>query len=173
MTHPQHGQSDPRQWQQHGAPVPPFTPPTYAPTPKRRRRWPWVLAVVVLLFAVVGLATGEDDDTPAAGTLTSPAMPSGTAPESEPAKPADPETSFGDGTYVVGEDIAPGTYRTPGAREGVFEYCQITTHSDENADADKTLDWKNGNAGDPIRVKVGGKVKSVKVTGCEPFTKVD
>lgn len=82
-----------------------------------------------------------------------------------------PQTSFGDGTWVVGEDIVAGTYKTEGAKEGLFEYCQITTHSDENAES-PLLDWKNGNAHEPIRVKISGKVKSVKATGCEDFVKV-
>jgi hypothetical protein len=69
-------------------------------------------------------------------------------------------------------DIVAGTYKTPGARGGIFEYCQITTHSDTTADSDTTLDWKNGNANEPIRVDISGKVKSVNATGCEPFTKV-
>jgi hypothetical protein len=34
------------------------------------------------------------------------------------------------------------------------------------------LEWRNGNANEPIRVKVAGKVKSVKASGCEDFTKV-
>jgi len=37
-----------------------------------------------------------------------------------PAKPAGPATSFGDGTWVVGEDIQPGTYRSPGAKPGLL-----------------------------------------------------
>jgi hypothetical protein len=53
----------------------------------------------------------------------------------------------------------------------LFEYCQITTHSDENAES-SLLNWKNAKADEPIRVKVSGKVKSVKVSGCEDFVKV-
>jgi hypothetical protein len=34
------------------------------------------------------------------------------------------------------------------------------------------LDWKNGNADEPIRVNISGKVKSVKASGCEDFVKV-
>ncbi len=73
---------------------------------------------------------------------------------------------------MVGEDVAPGTYRSTGAKEGLFELCSVTTHSDENGDSDTTMDWKTANADEPIRLKLSGKVKSVKATGCENFVKV-
>ena len=38
-------------------------------------------------------------------------------------KPASPATSFGDGTWVVGEDIQHVTYRSPGAKPGFFDVC--------------------------------------------------
>lgn len=36
------------------------------------------------------------------------------------AKPAGPLTTFGDGTYLVGEDIAVGSYRTPGPEKSSY-----------------------------------------------------
>jgi hypothetical protein len=88
-----------------------------------------------------------------------------------PAKPAGPTTSFGDGTWVVGEDIQPGTYRSPGAKPGLFDVCSASTHTGDAADG-SILDWKTANAGEPVRIKVSGAAKSVEVHGCETFTKV-
>lgn len=147
-------------------------PAPYYPAPKKRRVWPWVVGALVFLLVVgsCAAALGGNEETPRTTNLGAPVVPS--TPETTPEAPSGPKTSFGDGTWVVGEDIEPGTYKTAGAREGMFEYCQITTHSDTEADSDKTLDWKNGNANEPIRVKISGKVKSVNATGCEDFVKV-
>jgi hypothetical protein len=171
---------DPRQWQQMpqfgGYPAPP------PPAPKKRK-WPWIVGgLFVLLFVVpaLGNSTSSSSPTTPSNTVASaPASVAAAAPvaplkavdDAPAAVPSGPKTSFGDGTWVVGEDIVPGNYRSAGAKEGIFEYCQITTHSDENAES-PFLDWKNANANEPIRVKVSGKVKSVEVTGCEDFVKV-
>lgn len=164
---PPYGQPDPQQWRQpHSHQAPPAKP--------KRKKWPWIVGAVVLLFLIVGIVN-SGDPAPQTPPVVVPPTPSATpraaAPAAEPASAA-PRTSFGDGTWVVGEDIAAGTYRSAGAKEGVFELCSVTTHSDENADADKSLDWKTANVDEPIRLTVSGKVKSVKATGCEDFVKV-
>ena len=75
------------------------------------------------------------------------------APEEAPAPaPSGPKTSFGDGTWVVGEDIVEGTYKSAGAQESMFELCSVTTHRDENADSGTTIDRKTANANEPIRL---------------------
>jgi hypothetical protein len=169
---PPYGAPDPQQWQGYG-----HTPP---PAPKKKRKWPWVVGgLFVLLFVVPALgnksapAPGTSTATPTrpAQTVAAPTPQQQAEQEAPAAAPSGPKTSFGDGTWVVGEDIVPGVYRTNGAQEGLFEYCQITTHSDTEAESN-FLDWKNGNANEPIRVKISGKVKSVKATGCEDFVKV-
>ncbi|MDT0353069.1 hypothetical protein RM445_26500 [Pseudonocardia sp. DSM 45834] len=170
---------DPRQWQQ----MPPYGayPPPPPPAPKKRK-WPWVVGgLFVLLFVVPALGNSRSSSTPPSTTVASappsavaaaPAVPLKAVDDDAPAAvTSGPKTSFGDGTWVVGEDIVPGNYKSAGAQSGLFEYCQITTHSDENAES-SFLDWKNANADEPIRVKVSGKVKSVKVSGCEDFVKV-
>lgn len=151
------------------------------PPPRKKRVWPWIAGGVVAMFVLAGVAGGGDEQatqnrpgTPSGVTSdynAQPAAPLKAADEPAPAASSGPKTSFGDGTWVVGEDIVPGTYKTGGAVPGMFEYCQITTHSDPNAES-SVLDWKNGNADEPIRVKLDGKVKSVKATGCEDFVKV-
>lgn len=164
---------DPRQWQAYNQAPPP-------PAPKKRK-WPWVVGgLFVLFFVVPALGNSGKPSTTASTTTASsgPAPPAAAqaapavieTPAAETA-PAGPQTSFGDGTWVVGEDIVPGIYKTGGAKQGIFEYCQITTHSDTEAESN-FLEWKNGNANEPIRVKISGKVKSVKASGCEDFVKV-
>jgi hypothetical protein len=41
-------------------------------------------------------------------------------PEPEPESDPGSASSFGDGTYLVGEDIKPGTYRAPGSNAGCY-----------------------------------------------------
>ena len=95
------------------------------------------------------------------------------APVQSPAaaKPAGPATSFGPGTWVVGEDIVPGTYKSAGAEEDLFEFCSVITYAGDAADG-SIISINSANANEPIRVKVSGKVKSVKTSGCATFVKV-
>jgi hypothetical protein len=170
---------DPRQWQAQYAAYPP--PP---PAPKKTRKWPWIVGgLFVLLFVVPALGNSSKSTTTSSTPTTAPAPAAAPAPaqplkaadepaEEQPAAASGPKTSFGDGTWVIGEDIVEGTYKSAGAQEGMFELCSVTTHSDENADSNTTLDWKTANANEPIRLKLSGKVKSVKATGCEDFVKV-
>ena len=88
----------------------------------------------------------------------------------EPVKTLGPQTSFGDGTWVVGEDIEPGTYRSTGAEPGMFEFCSVSTHTGDAGDGN-VIAWDTANANEPVRIKVSGKVKSVKSSGCATFTK--
>jgi hypothetical protein len=179
-----YGQPDPRQWQNYGHQPYPGPPP-------KPSFWRGKGGALVVLFGALTVAfslSSNSAETTSRTTATSaarssavpvaPTYPAAAAPvQAAPAEiPAatrsGPKTSFGDGTWVVGEEIVPGTYKTAGAKEGLFEYCQITTHSDTTADSDHMLDWKNGNADEPIRVNISGKVKSVKASGCEDFVKV-
>lgn len=48
------------------------------------------------------------------------------APEpTKPPKPAGPPTSFGEGTYLVGEDVAAGLYRSGGPSPDDGRYCVV------------------------------------------------
>ena len=58
-----------------------------------------------------------------------------------------------------------------GAKEGIFEFCSVFTYANDTADG-SVLALDSANANEPIRIKVSGKVKSVKASGCETFTKV-
>ncbi|MEU4219598.1 hypothetical protein [Actinoplanes sp. NPDC026623] len=47
--------------------------------------------------------------------------------ETEPPAESAIDTSFGDGAYEVGIDVAPGKYKSSGATEGIFEFCTVST----------------------------------------------
>ncbi len=86
---PNYGQQPP-QWAAQPAPH------AAIPAPKKRRKWPWIVGAIVLLFVVVGVANG--------GNTTSPS-PSPTPSGSGAAEP-EPASS---GSLVVYEVIGKGT----------------------------------------------------------------
>ena len=56
-----------------------------------------------------------------------------------------PRTSFGDGSYEVGVDITPGTYRTSGPTAGmpVCSYARLRTAGASHADTSQVLQLEN------------------------------
>src|SRR4051794_7252363 len=44
-----------------------------------------------------------------------------------PVEPNGPQTSFTDGQWVVGEEVVPGTYRSPGPADGPIKLCYVDT----------------------------------------------
>ena len=139
---------------------------------KRVALWGVITSAVAIFLGIlfiVGFGVSLGNSKPTAAT----SAPTISAPAPAVAAPVQngPATTFGDGTWVVGEDIVPGTYRSTGAKEGIFEFCSVFTYANDTADG-SVLALDSANANEPIRIKVSGKVKSVKASGCETFTKV-
>ena len=80
-------------------------------------------ALVICVLWLVGIGIAGSQATPPRATLpTAGAVPAAqTDPQAAPAKPAGPATSFGDGTYEVGVDVAAGRYKTRGPTDDLFE----------------------------------------------------
>jgi hypothetical protein len=113
------------------APMPPV------PAPKQRRRWPWALGGLVVGLVIGVSAHGGSAPATTAAATPAPARASAPAPipaptvapatqapavvaapttvAPAPAAPAGPATSFSDGVYEVGTDIAAGKYKTAGS----------------------------------------------------------
>lgn len=100
--------------QQYGPP--PSTPPTPKP-----RVWPWLVGGLVALLVIGGAGSGGDSGGDNGGDSPSPAP--GTAAAVPVAEPTGPLTTFGNGTWVVGADVAPGRYRSPAPEEGIMQLC--------------------------------------------------
>jgi hypothetical protein len=91
-----------------------------APAGKRPRKQRWLRATTLLVFIVAIVANlviirimVSRGDT--ASTVTAhPQAPRLPAPVPAPALPPGLATTFGEGKFVVGTDIAPGIYRTTG-----------------------------------------------------------
>ncbi len=90
-----------------------------APTDKRptRRRWlratvlVFIIAVLANLIVIGIMVSGGD---PASTVTVHPQAQPLPAPAAAPALPPGLATTFGEGKFTVGTDIAPGTYRTTG-----------------------------------------------------------
>lgn len=103
------------------------------------RTWrTWQMLVVAMASLVIGILAGastpEEDETVSAGgqgaetttratlshdqVTSPPTTPTTAAPTTTTA--AGPKTVFGDGSYRVGVDIAPGTYRSSGTSSSCY-----------------------------------------------------
>ncbi|MEU5400685.1 hypothetical protein ABZ348_15500 [Streptomyces sp. NPDC005963] len=89
-------------------------------------------------------------------------------PTKAPAKKAQKAKQYGDGDYIVGEDIPAGTYTSKGAAPGLFELCTITT---DPTSADKFPQFKTANAKERIIIILTKADGVVTVQGCEPLTR--
>jgi hypothetical protein len=101
---------------------------------------------VTAVLAIGVAACGPSDDSAgSSGTTTSAAAGGSTPASSAPAqkkadkpaeKPADKPAFKGDGTFQVGKDIQPGTYRTTGNDDGM---CYWERDKDAKGDTDSIL----------------------------------
>ena len=119
-----------------GPPSGGWSPPPGPPPHEPRYSVAGVIVVVVLglfvLFGVIGALVddGADAESPRRGDAAElPAT--GPPPTTDP--PA-PEAGFGDGSFLVGSDIAPGLYRTDGTGD-----CYWERLSDLSGDFDAIL----------------------------------
>lgn len=179
-------------------PVPPPMPPAPARRPSRGKAWltHGVTAFVALIVGVA-IGSPDDTEGKAgqerpAPTVTAPSRaaettrvpespatepaPRTTAPSTPPpspkpkptAKPG-PATSFeGDGQYLVGEDIAAGTYKTTGAADSLIPNCYWARHKDASGELTSII--ANGNVQGQTRVTVR-KGEYLEVKGCLPWKK--
>ncbi len=117
-------------------PVPQVQQPVYvylassdapAKTPLKEQSWitarvliPFIIAVVVNLVMIAIIASSGDPASTATTHAQEQTLP---APAALPA-PANLVTTFGEGKFVVGTDIAPGTYVTTGPSGNVDCYWE-------------------------------------------------
>jgi hypothetical protein len=150
-------------------------PQPVAPAPKPIRwfqRKRVLLPATFLLGLMIGSSMGGGETTAAAST-TAPAATSAqpTAPVQAPIatqapapEPTGPMTTFGNGTYEVGSDVAPGKYRSPGVQEGAFALCYWDLTNDKGDIVDQGV----ANEG-PSRATLKDGL-TFKSSGCETWT---
>ncbi len=100
-------------------PVDPASSDAPARKPREEQRWvtlrvllPLILVVIANLAIIAIIANSGDPASTATAQEQTPLAP--VAPPAPAAAPANLATTFGEGRFVVGTDIAPGTYQTTG-----------------------------------------------------------
>lgn len=117
-------------------PQPPRSHPPIEP--RKRRTWPWIVGgalgglILIVAIAAACAPTVPTPNYPARSVTpaTVPAIavpPPPPAPPATPAAPAGPRTTFGEGTWEVGVDIAPGKYKTTGTSGYGCYYARLKT----------------------------------------------
>lgn len=150
--------------------------PTKSPTISDRYwRLPWLVRIVLVIgvviaaagiFGVVNRSGVLDSDRPARSGSTS----AGTAPQQTAPLPAG---QIGEGTYLVGSDVQPGTYRSVGATTVMgFNFCSWRRLSDTSGESSAIIASGTGNAGEQQVVTIAATDRAFEVSGCEPFTKI-
>lgn len=138
--------------------------PHHSLMPIRRARLPWVIAGVALAVSAAG-CSGASTGTarPAPAPASAPPAAATPAPAPEPAG------QIGPGEWLVGVDVAPGTYRSSGpAEEG--EYCMWSRKDaagvgplDNILASDGTYDSEQ------MLVTIQPDDVVFRTRGCEPF----
>ncbi len=85
-----------------------------------------------------------------------------------PAGPAPGDTIAGNGTYLVGDDIQPGTYKTAGP--GSLGLCYWERGKDSSGGFDSIIANDNLTGQGVVTIKKTDKV--FKTQGCQVWTKV-
>jgi len=144
-----------------------------------QRWWPYLALLVLVILVIANLPSGGDEGTSqGAGGQSSgrdevQASDQGqedageaqeAAPEKEP-EPEDQKPNFGDGTYQVGTDIQPGTYRTREGSPGCY-YERLSGFSGEFDDI-----LANGNADAPAVIAIKPTDAGFTSQDCGTWTK--
>lgn len=134
-----------------------------------------VAALVGLVVGLpIGLAqTGGDDTTTPSPTVTKTVTETAPGTATQTASPQETEPNGpaskipGDGVFLVGEDIKPGTYRTAGpAEDSAIDNCYWERAKDASGEVGSII--ANDNTKGPGRVTVNqGEV--FKTNGCEDW----
>lgn len=137
-----------------------------------------MLGVAVLSYSCGYFGRGAAQNTTprALPALTGSQFPPSEQPAPAPAPPPAPapvaqgpdSTTVGNGDWVAGTHMQPGTYRTNGPAEGLFMFCTGTIKSAGGDTLD--LNSSGGEDGGPIQLQVkAGQVLSS--AGCQDWTK--
>jgi hypothetical protein len=141
-----------------------------------RTHWKAVAASTVLFLIGIGIGAASGGstktDTVAGPTVTATTTRQVTVTHTTikriRVKPAGPSGSIpGDGTFLVGKDIAPGTYRAAAATSG---NCYWERERDLNDNLNSII--ANDNTAGPVVLQVLSSDYAVKTTGCETFSRI-
>ncbi|MEU9190840.1 hypothetical protein AB0D14_41360 [Streptomyces sp. NPDC048484] len=168
-------------------------PPQWGPPPPAPRRSRSVKRVLthtaaVALGLVIGLvigSAGAGDSDSKSSTPTATVTATTTATETETETEAAPPTKEtpaptpsptkkapageipGDGTYIVGEDFKPGTYRTDDPKDSAIPDCYWARMSGTSGEFDEII--ANGNTAGPTTVTISASDEAFQTTECKTW----
>ncbi|MFC8514317.1 hypothetical protein [Streptomyces sp. NPDC057257] len=134
-----------------------------------------VLAGLVVGGLIGNAAGGDSGKTPSTATSTVTATVTGAA---QTAGPGGAKTAGrvrgggfpGDGTFVVGKDIKPGTYRTDGPQGGLITDCYWARLSSTSGDVNDII--ANESTKGQTTVTISPSDKAFTTNGCKTWEKV-
>ncbi len=143
--------------------------PTPAP-PRRRKVWPWILgAGFVALVALVALCAGLlSSASKAPAVWTTPTATQAPAVVSTGSKG---NNTIAEGEWLVGKEVAAGTYRTAGAADSAVPLCHWAVWTDDSKTEAVAIGVAN-KPQQPGRVVIK-KGQVFETSGCKPWTKQD
>ncbi|OZM81704.1 hypothetical protein CFP66_12115 [Pseudonocardia sp. MH-G8] len=84
-------------------------------------------------------------------------------------EPEGPEAgTIPQGEWIVGDEVAPGRYRSAGAETGIFELCSVFV----NDESGSVMDFSTGNEGEQVLITIPENAATVSNSGCVPFRPV-
>lgn len=170
--HPRHEYHDPATTQVPVVTVP--DPTVYSSRRKIRPTWPYLIGACLIAFVLGAgcdrVATAGSTARPAAAPVTHTIPPSAAQPDT-PLPPVPPPalvTTFGEGTFEVGVDVAPGKYKTAGVdAAAVFGSCYWARRSDSSGSVTAILANDNTRGPAVVTLSAGEYFES---TRCQPWT---
>jgi hypothetical protein len=141
-----------------------------------RSHWIAIVTAAVLFFVGIGIgaAGGSDESATETTTVTNTQVKTRTqvktktVVQTKTAEAAGPSGSIeGDGTFLVGEDVAPGTYRAAAASSGNCYWARL---KDLNGNVNSIV--ANGNTSGPVLLRVAPSDYAIETTGCETFKRI-
>lgn len=148
-------------------------PPPQGPR-KKRKIWPWVVGVIaalVLISTINAIASGgrgignqPDATTTQAAATQAQSQPTQASTPTATPTPKPSFATFGDGTWQVGKDIKPGTYRTRQGSPGCY-WARLKGFGGSVGDI-----LANDNTDDPAIVTISSSDKGFDSRGCGTWT---
>lgn len=150
--------------------MPPQSSPPQPPKRKMRGRTWAIIIAIVLVLGVIGAISNAGNPNTGTSTNTTPQAANTQASQAQATPTATPKPKpqfahFGDGMFVVGKDIQPGTYRT---REGSSNcyYARLRGFGGSISDI-----IANENTDDPAIVTIARGDKGFESRNCGTWTK--
>ena len=135
---------------------------------------PWItprllLAFIITIIANLAIITIlASSDEPTATTHAQQEPPAPVALPAPAAAPATLATTFGEGRFIVGTDIAPGTYQSTGPSGPLDCYWERLKHTSDATDSIIANDLGPG----PAMVTIDQSDAAFQTRWCHPWTKV-